>query len=93
MRGNPFQTGVAQARVRSIPAYAGEPRVGAGFVARRGVYPRVCGGTDMPLLDGTGLPGLSPRMRGNPGAGQPPPGLVTVYPRVCGGTRYSRRYK
>ena len=33
---------------------------------RREVYPRVCGGTQLPTLTGQVLHGLSPRVRGNP---------------------------
>ena len=65
MRGNRDVAGRDVIRHRSIPAYAGEPPVGAKLAAWRGVYPRVCGGTvGMP---GIGVPvgGLSPRMRGN----------------------------
>ena len=57
----------ATGRGRSIPACAGEPLRGCRRSIRRGVYPRVCGGT----LRSPGLqrqrPGLSPRVRGNQG--------------------------
>ena len=49
----------------SIPACAGEPRLGGGLVKELEVYPRVCGGTGpmwRPAASGTGL---SPRVRGN----------------------------
>ena len=55
------------------------------------VYPRVGGGTNIPVLEGDVVSGLSPRGRGNhPGCLE----LVdepsrTVYPRVGGGTRLS----
>ena len=51
--------------MRSIPACAGEPVPPPTAVPTGGVYPRVCGGTD---LAGTVLElrqGLSPRVRGN----------------------------
>ncbi len=50
----------------SIPACAGEPRV--GYYTRFGqeVYPRVCGGTYLFHGADGGVKGLSPRVRGNP---------------------------
>ena len=51
---------------RSIPAWAGEPRlVRAGSCVVLTVYPRVGGGTPITVQDDSGLPGLSPRGRGN----------------------------
>ena len=66
MRGNPGKARRAPADRGSIPAYAGEPalRRSAYWLGR--VYPRVCGGTAGLLLYAAALPGLSPRMRGNP---------------------------
>ena len=51
---------------RSIPACAGEPTFSTPQGGRKGVYPRVCGGT--PAKDWTASQdvGLSPRVRGNP---------------------------
>ena len=49
----------------SIPAYAGEPSSSIPFAMLGEVYPRVCGGTFLPLHISGGLGGLSPRMRGN----------------------------
>ena len=49
----------------SIPACAGEPGPVSGGVRTRGVYPRVCGGTN-DGADGHAFgAGLSPRVRGN----------------------------
>ena len=65
MRGNPQTAAQVQAALRSIPAYAGEPRNAATGTDRSAVYPRVCGGTGCQLGMPEGCQGLSPRMRGN----------------------------
>ena len=49
----------------SIPACAGEPMTGPPRLAKSGVYPRVCGGTDVRNLAHYWFAGLSPRVRGN----------------------------
>ena len=51
----------------SIPACAGEPPSVVSCRNPCRVYPRVCGGTDLQLLPQLPGPGLSPRVRGNPG--------------------------
>ena len=51
---------------RSIPACAGEPTTSASGMGRSRVYPRVCGGTGWAKRIPTTMPGLSPRVRGNP---------------------------
>ncbi len=51
---------------RSIPACAGEPAVACSRASSRAVYPRVCGGTAVPLDLRIYRLGLSPRVRGNP---------------------------
>ena len=51
---------------RSIPACAGEPRIGADGRAPNRVYPRVCGGTPPAATIYAAARGLSPRVRGNP---------------------------
>ena len=59
---------------RSIPAFAGEPRVPRRSSSPPGVYPRVCGGTAGSLRGPSILKGLSPRLRENrlaPGAEVP----------------------
>ena len=45
VRGNRALNPQATVSKRSIPACAGEPLGVAGSAGRRGVYPRVCGGT------------------------------------------------
>ena len=46
VRGNPLPVGHERTFTGSIPACAGEPVSGARGPAMRGVYPRVCGGTN-----------------------------------------------
>ena len=45
MRGNQAAMQAGSVRMRSIPAYAGEPPAPPGGVGLCAVYPRVCGGT------------------------------------------------
>ena len=52
----------------SIPACAGEPRTCARRPLDCRVYPRVCGGTEYNVPQALAEHGLSPRVRGNPGA-------------------------
>ena len=59
---------IIQRDVRSIPACAGEPPPAAPTGPFVAVYPRVCGGTTGWTGAGVGVPGLSPRVRGNPHA-------------------------
>ena len=67
VRGNLPHPPIDIRRRRSIPACAGEPWAALGRITGPQVYPRVCGGTDMPLMDIGEVDGLSPRVRGNPG--------------------------
>ena len=53
-------------RWRSIPACAGEPVLVAVGMRSSTVYPRVCGGTCLRVLESLNPIGLSPRVRGNP---------------------------
>ena len=75
VRGNHVVKPGALLNERSIPACAGEPYHSGNESASKGVYPRVCGGTNM--LEGIGnyIKGLSPRVRGNQGRhhGKPEP--------------------
>ena len=68
MRGNRAVTTPDPAFLRSIPAYAGEPGIGAALRVGDQVYPRVCGGTAGTYRRPANVHGLSPRMRGNPRA-------------------------
>ena len=51
----------------SIPARAGEPATSYSRWTQTEVYPRACGGTMSSIEAATNSPGLSPRVRGNPG--------------------------
>ena len=68
MRGNRDLPARHERYRGSIPAYAGEPATACGRTRCAGVYPRVCGGTLVGAARAIGDGGLSPRMRGNPGA-------------------------
>ena len=65
LRGNLVSSASMVLPSGSIPAPAGEPKVGFGFREGDEVYPRACGGTSASVAV-TGAPtGLSPRLRGN----------------------------
>ena len=49
----------------SIPACAGEPTPWHTSTCSATVYPRVCGGTQAPVVSEHSMNGLSPRVRGN----------------------------
>ena len=66
VRGNPQEAVVGVGGVRSIPVCAGEPDGGDSPGDQRGVYPRVCGGTDVVHNLLFASEGLSPCVRGNP---------------------------
>ena len=68
VRGNQPRQPLQYQHQGSIPACAGEPpaMMPCGSLFR--VYPRVCGGTGLSLPLGKPSRGLSPRVRGNPGA-------------------------
>ncbi len=68
-RGNPVSSFIAVEGRGSIPAHAGEPRVGLVDIAASGVYPRARGGTLWMVGASLGSLGLSPRTRGNLGEG------------------------
>ena len=65
VRGNPTNSAPRRRANGSIPACAGEPLRWLGCIARRRVYPRVCGGTHAVGRLGSRSGGLSPRVRGN----------------------------
>ncbi len=66
-RGNHHDPVLVHVALRSIPAWAGEPRSSRCCCRCRPVYPRVGGGTDHVDKFGFILGGLSPRGRGNRG--------------------------
>ena len=65
VRGNHFLQALCVSHCGSIPACAGEPHCPYTSVCPLGVYPRVCGGTNVSLSARTNGKGLSPRVRGN----------------------------
>ncbi len=65
VRGNHTNTSATPMAHRSIPACAGEPSVLVVVTFINPVYPRVCGGTNVPVIGLSATPGLSPRVRGN----------------------------
>ena len=87
VRGNRPDHIQAVAALGSIPACAGEPSEVAVKIRVVGVYPRVCGGTQLrrPLLRAES--GLSPRVRGNPLLVAFPAGLVRSIPACAGEPR------
>ena len=64
-RGNPDVHTAGFRTERSIPAWAGEPRLHSSQSCPRAVYPRVGGGTLPQMRNRRGEGGLSPRGRGN----------------------------
>ena len=68
VRGNQPLRAVSPLERGSIPARAGEPGAGGPGMPSPPVYPRACGGTSMVMSPKYIIPGLSPRVRGNPGA-------------------------
>ena len=65
-RGNQGVQRSTRRRIRSIPAWAGEPAEGVYIYSQFTVYPRVGGGTLPAPFPLPPCPGLSPRGRGNP---------------------------
>ena len=64
-RGNLLHLNLERLHSGSIPARAGEPRVGLSVMDGLRVYPRSRGGTDYMLSHPTEPWGLSPLARGN----------------------------
>ena len=69
VRGNRRRLFLPDQKNRSIPACAGEPPHPPSPANSSRVYPRVCGGTLALTIRSREPHGLSPRVRGNPGAG------------------------
>ena len=84
VRGNPINPPDPRMEGRSIPACAGEPDGVRGAIAKRGVYPRVCGGTRWEAIRNSADMGLSPRVRGNR-TGLPPRRLSPRSIPACAG--------
>ena len=83
-RGNPSQLDLRMAYPRSIPAWAGEPPKPKPLRRRRGVYPRVGGGTALVLPQLPPAQGLSPRGRGNPPRASSSPSRCRSIPAWAG---------
>ncbi len=64
-RGSPFNGRRAQRRIRSIPAFTGEPCWRRTAAAQNAVHPRVHGGAGRALVRGFRRHGPSPRSRGS----------------------------
>ena len=84
VRGNPGSGHLRASGAGSIPACAGEPRVGGGTRQLDAVYPRVCGGTRKSVALMPPAAGLSPRVRGNRGEGYRRPPTVRSIPACAG---------
>ena len=84
VRGNPVHAAENQVAAASIPACAGEPASPATTCGASCVYPRVCGGTYLRELAAAAAARLSPRVRGNPGAGQAQINQVASIPACAG---------
>ena len=84
MRGNHRLGRDSDTTLRSIPACAGEPSVHSHQVSGSTVYPRVCGGTRCPAGRPPRRTGLSPRVRGNPGAPVPVAFCIRSIPACAG---------
>ena len=70
MWGNPLGISTQRTGLRSIPTCVGQPQWRIATKFKAGVYPHVCGATTR-LTSVRVMPmGLSPRVWGNPGAGQ-----------------------
>ena len=85
VRGNPTPYGLRETHSGSIPACAGEPKIGVSTTTDARVYPRVCGGTAKWHAWHMARRGLSPRVRGNQDFWRWGGDVGGVYPRVCGG--------
>ncbi len=84
VRGNPPRRWPSAPIPGSIPACAGEPKTRWVRPVRRAVYPRVCGGTEMPFVGVGPIEGLSPRVRGNHFTGRAAAGKVGSIPACAG---------
>ena len=86
MRGNPIPACAGEPFRRSIPACAGEPAPDSTTARQAGVYPRLCGGTQVTRggapLDLRSIPACA----GEPTPHGPLRDCSWVYPRLCGGT-------
>ncbi len=92
VRGNPDLAHRVADALGSIPACAGEPSLAGPSPSSAQVYPRVCGGTYDGVLDVQADAGLSPRVRGNPGARGCLSAPLRSIPACAGEPRAGRRF-
>ena len=64
VRGKRMKVNPSPGELRSIPACAGEACGGGAYPGAKRVYPRVCGGSFLPIGIDAQQQGLSPRVRG-----------------------------
>ena len=86
MRGKPVHVHHAVARVRIIPAHAGQTRRRTARYRPNPDHPRACGANAVMGPAGTGLDGSSPRMRGKPDFFDVSTDLVRIIPAHAGQT-------
>ena len=86
VRGKPTTPILPSCPPRSIPACAGETGAGGWSSRPAAVYPRVCGGNSLTVLDCPTMTGLSPRVRGKPPPPAPEPKVVGSIPACAGET-------
>ena len=91
VRGNPAPSLTSVARLGSIPACAGEPRMDILNRLVFRVYPRVCGGTPTACAPPRSAKGLSPRVRGNLEHWHNPYGPAGSIPACAGEPGFLRR--
>ena len=84
VRGNLRRTGDDVHDQGSIPACAGEPYTYQEIPISNMVYPRVCGGTVVIVMNLAPSMGLSPRVRGNPPATIAKAGNLRSIPACAG---------
>ena len=84
VRGNRRSVQRGRCRLGSIPACAGEPAPTSSLGDPIQVYPRVCGGTASSPIAPAPVPGLSPRVRGNPPAASSASAVMGSIPACAG---------
>ncbi len=89
VRGNRFSATFFGPLQRSIPACTGEPVRRTSSISLARVYPRVYGGTPSWSTVTGPVPGLSPRVRGNPQGGNPHVSRIRSIPACTGEPRSS----
>ncbi len=91
VRGNRLSGIVHFKDMGSIPACTGEPPLSWAYLCRKGVYPRVYGGTSESVINTPNRYRSIPACTGEPYRFLPRQEAKKVYPRVYGGTKRSGR--